>query len=585
MPSAPHASPSDEALRQQTRTHAKQRILCGVNVAMFSILHRNDYHAAISDLKAGSPWVILAGSAVSLPEPTQLPMVSSALRGALESLVTICKVRGVDFGLLEPQVFALSRSVKFELFFSILSDYLGIGVQDVVAQVYSPIRPNHNHRALALLAKEHEVFTTNFDENIEACGGTVAHLHGNASVPDSLVVTMERLSDRSRPELAHFEERLLSSRRLACVGYSGWGDIDIYPIFARLAAPPTKLHLLWFDLTRASPPVEAKVYTHNLRDAENVLTTWSGAVAIHPSISPSSPAPGIGELLGSYAETRPTKDILRALASVAHEARHGPLGLALYELTDAVIGSGTISEYEWGVAYERANDRLEAAGHLLKAAQQAAGMEALSHRAGVAFCLRSAGDLAGAKEIYDEVRSSPLIARDSPYNHLDNILRGRLGVYSKLAALLSSVRSRRELLMKSNVTDDVRLLREAEDPLGQRPGRLELLLDVAELEIDFLEGTVEKSALDERVRELWRRGHGLQDLEIESRVARLATAIRRQTGRSLVFSTAKSIRATDASRRDLRKLVGSFVASFLPLIPGRWFLLSPMDVLKSILTR
>jgi hypothetical protein len=198
-------------------------------------------------------------------------MVSEALRDVLVSIVESCESRGVCFGVLRERVLALHKHIKFELFFAVLTDYLGWDkIHNLVSLVYLRNKPNPNHVALAILSRKHCVFTTNFDENIEAAGGVaIKHLHGRASNPKSLAITLGALST-TRPELKRFEAALRNARSLVCVGYSGWGDVDIFPIIEQVQEE-LDIKIVWFDRRPFRPPLKADVVYHDLFRAQRLI--------------------------------------------------------------------------------------------------------------------------------------------------------------------------------------------------------------------------------------------------------------------------------------------------------------------------
>lgn len=539
---------------------------------------------AVNELREGPPRILLVGSAISAPAPSRLPMVGEALSDVLRALVDSCEARRVHFGDQRDQVLGLSARVKFELFFAVLSDYLGASqTRNLVANVYSQQRPNHNHEAIALLASQNPVFTTNFDEDIEACSKSrpIVHLHGLASEPNGLVITLGQLANRERPSLDAFRSALNSIPRLACIGYSGWGDVDIFPLIQQFADRPDT-DIMWFEFRTATPPVRARLYRHDLFLASNALTLWAGTDSVAGAETEELDGPDFAVLARELANAQTTTTLLRILASVAHEARFGPLGLRLYELACEVGGAAAVSHYEWGVAYERANDRRLAAQHLVQAAEESSGDERISHYAGAAFCYRLVGRVEEALDIYERARSALVVRPDTPYSFLDNVLRGRAGLHLKLAAQISKVGSRLKYLEESGVEADLEVLERAQDPLNQRPGRLQLLLEMEQLELQSLAGDLPKDELAERARELWTTAKGFQDLEIEARLARLAASIDKALGRRLLADARRDILRNGGSRRDLRKVVVAWAGTFIPFLPGRWFLLTPTEILRSM---
>ena len=272
------------------------------------------------------------------------------------------------------------------------------------------------------------------------------------------------------------------------------------------------------------------------------------------------------------------RTILRALASVAHEARYGRLGVEFYRKAAATFGPESVTDYEWGVAFERANDRKRAAKYLMRAADAAQGTQRVSHRAGAAFCMRQLGDLHGASAIYDNARVElrQTQTAETPYADVDNVLRGRIGVYAKLAARLPALASRRELFARANIRQDLVSLSQCSDPKGQRAGRLQILFEFADLEIDILSSERPRQ-LYARTEELWDRSARLQDVEMQAKAARMVAATSRLRGSSLIVRTLNRSRETGASRRDVPKLIFALILAVQPFTPYRWQLVSPSD--------
>ena len=388
---------------------------------------------------------------------------------------------------------------------------------------------------------------------------------------------MSQLHDTNREELRDLRRRLEAGARLVCVGYSGFGDMDILPVLRECAK-----EVQWFDKPGFKAPIDADVFVHNLESADNLLTRWAG-VAEQPSFTKDEDGEHTNtvqmrarRMFGRFS----TAVIMRVLASVAHENRFGALGLRVYRKLQELEGGDAVSDHELAVALERAGERRQAGIYLSRAADFAPSpIERTQLRAGAAFCLRQVGDLHGAIAEYDAGRETLLDGGAVLYSFADQILRGRVGAYAKLAGRASSIDKRREVLDTAHVDRDLRMLRQHEDLKDERPGRLELLLELEQLEVDILRSR-SPATLSKRSKELWDWAMRTQDLEIEARAARVAAAARPGVGRGLALRTLMRVRRTGASRRDVPKLLGAIVLSLIPSLPPGWRLLDPIAILK-----
>ena len=548
-------------------------------------VHRNRQASeALSFLQTCGPGVILAGSAVSRTAPTGMPMAGEAIEGVIRGLVAVLKQSGIELDGLASKILAVAPAIKLELFFSIMSDYFGDAPRELAASIYGQRKPNPNHRALALLAaRGHSLFTTNFDDNIEACLSlgvpSPVHLHGTATEPASMVITLEQLSDAERPALLRLRAAIAETRIVVCVGYSGFGDIDIVPVL-REAERDLAPRIIWLDRPNFKPPVSARTVVHDLSSKDaNVLLKWASCTdTVDRTTAREVAVKAVKQRAEQRFQDADPRTILRALASVAHEARYGRLGVEFYRKAAATFGPESVTDYEWGVAFERANDRKRAAKYLMRAADAAQGTQRVSHRAGAAFCMRQLGDLHGASAIYDNARVElrQTQTAETPYADVDNVLRGRIGVYAKLAARLPALASRRELFARANIRQDLVSLSQCSDPKGQRAGRLQILFEFADLEIDILSSERPRQ-LYARTEELWDRSARLQDVEMQAKAARMVAATSRLRGSSLIVRTLNRSRETGASRRDVPKLIFALILAVQPFTPYRWQLVSPSD--------
>jgi hypothetical protein len=109
----------------------------------------------------------------------------------------------------------------------------------LMTSLLSVVKPNLVHKHLAL--NYAELFTTNFDLCLEACGAfRVSHLHGAISKPDSLQNRIFRLGHTARTEVVRFKSQI-SGNGLLVLGYS-MRDLDIIEAI-NTAAPSAILYL------------------------------------------------------------------------------------------------------------------------------------------------------------------------------------------------------------------------------------------------------------------------------------------------------------------------------------------------------
>jgi len=588
-------------------------------------LHRRDkkLERILNDLKDGEPWVVIVGSAVSLRQPTCMPLASAAMESILGDLFQVWRSRKgtpnsnrsngrglqrlvqmligprakAKEGSLERGVKAVSKAIKFELFFAVLGDYLGEFPRQIAADLYRGIRPNVNHKAIAWIVEQgHEVFTTNFDENVQAClsgelKGRLTHMHGRAREPETMALTLKQLRPEERPELDRLRESIRRVGRVVCVGYSGFGDIDIIPVLRDAQLKRKKgpcgpdrhdgdkkqgVRFVWFDRRGFQPPVEAEVYVHDLERNDNILLRWADMCdsADAPESQVDEPS-GVLDRVPTLVKDVSTSTLLRALASVAHEGRIGKLALKLYALAD----QKDVTCHDWAVAYERANDRRRAAECLFQEMERAPQDRRGGLLASAGFCLRQVGRWRLAIGLHEEAREKLQANPDVPYGDYDSVLRGRAGAICRVAARIGDRGKRVELICKTGVRRDLRYLRLMPDPQGERNQRLALLIDVARLQIAALShGRLRR--LSEWSRRTWEGCWRLQDVEMEATAARMAAMVDPGLGRRLVVKTLREIRTTGASRRDAGKLLFFVLVTLVPMLPPRRRMLYPRDYLQ-----
>ena len=139
-----------------------------------------------------------------------------------------------------------------------------------------------------------------------------------------------------------------------------------------------------------------------------------------------------------------------------------------------------------------------------------------------------------SKDIYDEARSELSGAPQRTRAQVDNVIRGRIAVYAKLAAGLPRASERDDLVEQAGLVEDLALLRSAEDPLKERAGRLDLLQEFAAFEIDVLLEHRGRAELRSIASRLWVTSKGHQDLEVQAKAARLVAAVDKEQGRARI---------------------------------------------------
>ena len=91
--------------------------------------------------------------------------------------------------------------------------------------------------------------------------------------------------------------------------------MDILPVLRESADD-----VQWFDLPNFKSPIGAEVFVHDLKSEDNLLTRWAG-LAPTTQGGTNGAGPDIAALAEEAFESASTAVIMRALASVAHEAR------------------------------------------------------------------------------------------------------------------------------------------------------------------------------------------------------------------------------------------------------------------------
>lgn len=189
--------------------------------------------------------------------PTSAPGVEAGLYGLvlalgkdLESRPSVLSRTYRDV-LLSVRPARLAMNLKFEWAMTHVEAHAKVATALINAW-FGDLEPNANHLAIGSLRRSawaRWVATTNFDAGLERTGafavvagpwtgstGDVTKLHGDPHHPESLVATLETLARR---KASYGVQVLLDlSKRidgLLVVGYSGMGDVDIFPVLRSLA--------------------------------------------------------------------------------------------------------------------------------------------------------------------------------------------------------------------------------------------------------------------------------------------------------------------------------------------------------------
>jgi hypothetical protein len=206
----------------------------------------------------GRQFAVFVGSFISCAAPARAPSVDEIRRtikaellAALDQPVRV----GIERTFADPVVQARWESVPFESLWERIGRVTGAQrIQSVLAQRCSGGAPNHNHRAIAWLAKAghvHTVLTTNYDEYCEEAeastpllqhqrlhpddsmvmyaplaGARLIKLHGTLSQPDSMAFMFPQITAGFSAALRQQLREVLHASPVLFAGY-GCNDWDL----------------------------------------------------------------------------------------------------------------------------------------------------------------------------------------------------------------------------------------------------------------------------------------------------------------------------------------------------------------------
>jgi tetratricopeptide (TPR) repeat protein len=210
----------------------------------------------LTDLGQHTLVTVIAGAAVSIATPSNLPDVKSFIK------IFTDEIKKRDQFPTDLHVLDKLERVPFERLMQVVYNVLLTSVPDFIpnflTQLYGQGAPNNNHRVLIDRLIDQRIYlilTTNFDNLFEKVDPhirsvvtdaefdqlanelstgiltkpTVAHLHGSVTEPNSLIAMMNQVGKPLQGSRRHVLEEVLKKGVLVSVGYSG-SDQDIGPI-------------------------------------------------------------------------------------------------------------------------------------------------------------------------------------------------------------------------------------------------------------------------------------------------------------------------------------------------------------------
>ncbi len=230
----------------------------------------NSDQILVSEMRRGNV-AFLVGAGVSSPSPSNLPVGNELVRLMVDDLVRRAEIS--DFQRIRIVNLVGSR-LRPEVIFDVLFSEIG-------TICFRPLRclaqgsPNLIHQFLAaMLCCGNDVLTTNYDVQIERAvldlgsvisrvisrgafqrdaiqpprKGTLYKLHGslrvNGNLPhrSSLIAAMRQVGKGLEEGKARVFERILQTKQLVVLGYSGRDEFDIVP---KLTATRNVKHVHW----------------------------------------------------------------------------------------------------------------------------------------------------------------------------------------------------------------------------------------------------------------------------------------------------------------------------------------------------
>ena len=520
--------------------------------------------------------------------PPALPIAGEGARVLAESILPSRMSGEVGWikKRLSDEVVEAAEGLKFEVLVSRIWEQMGDAAVDAVSVMCEAQLPGKEHKAIATLVETgmiRTVLTTNFDQGIELAmnetslmPGFVAktlpvpkhvapvciHLHGSVEDTASLVTTMERLgTEEQRDMVAEAIDRVLPTKLLV-VGYSGTGDLDVFPAIRAAAESGTKLY--WANPAHLPVPDVPGVMkiAHDLRSPHNsLLMRWAGHRGSETRWLASESVQARAAMRVRVAfehadEVRAT----RAALAILLEARRDAVALAMLSWAAANVPGFDVDPHEAGVTYERLGAYRSAAAYLQRAAAAAKerGEWALEadHLGGAGFTLRRAGQAREAAICYDlahSVLDAAIAAGASPsFAALDNVFRGRC------SALLESRPTAAQMVALE--CDLQRLLSHPECDALRRA-----LLALSFAELRLAQGRREEaiaSALDGAS-----QCEAILHLEGWAKAARVLASLNRRAGRAMLKTVNERIADSGQASRDREKNQLSAAVALLPLSP------------------
>jgi hypothetical protein len=404
--------------------------------------------------QAGGVWGLLVGSAVSAARPSAAPLVEPALHGLLSSFAAELADRNSLFGRKTSTLFRsirqqrLAANLKFENALSHVDGHVPDLSATLVNALYGDCLPNRNHEAAARLYRQHRVqwlITTNLDGGLEQAAharvvtklpqeGSILKLHGDAATKTDLVHTMRGLTTGRNTRLAYGALKAMQGLGLTdllIVGYSGSGDIDIFPALVNAAKEGLRI---WWSVKTGNAPeaihVEGTV-EHDLRDpARNLLCLLAELDADSDELkfpTDENAQSLTVEKFGPVARALDERALTHIVVSLLMEANFGWQPAKLLFLSERLLGLEVDHEL-WHFACERMSAYSDAAEHLTRGSATADPQELAKNTARIAFLLQEAGRTQESRAAFGRAASELSAIKDDEltFETQDFVLRGQL---------------------------------------------------------------------------------------------------------------------------------------------------------------
>ena len=286
------------------------------------IIKDSNYLAESLIKKRDKPWVIFAGSAISLNEPSNLPSVDMIKNISIKCFKDIISskfdkndkdeiLKYIDY-LLKGDYVLPFNNIPFETFMRFFYDNIPGFSFDIIIDLFGLKTSslfNINHNIIALLIKEkfiRQVVTTNYDllleealkeynienssfiiqdpKNTEKIRETIIKgyllkileekpiikLHGCCSIGNTLVFTEENI-DKWKEIIYRISYQFLENTHTIFIGYSGKDYIDIMPAVKELSTKG-KIDIYWLALSKNDIPKDLNTIAvlHNLNKDKEI---------------------------------------------------------------------------------------------------------------------------------------------------------------------------------------------------------------------------------------------------------------------------------------------------------------------------